>query len=233
MDDPFGQAIQEFLSKGKAPDIKVNTNYTENEAIPVSYLFRPEKQMPELEKLALRECKGEILDIGAAAGCHSIALQEKGFQVTALEKSELAVDAMKKRGIEKVVNSDIFDYKEKQFDTIILLMNGAGMGGSLAGLKTMLAHLKTLLNADGQILMDSSDIKYLFEEEDGSMWIDLSRDKYYGEMEYQVTFRKWSDKFKWLFVDFEHLEKAAKEVGLSCDLLANGPHFDYLAQLKT
>ncbi|MCY1723108.1 methyltransferase domain-containing protein [Prolixibacteraceae bacterium Z1-6] len=232
MNDPFGEAIQTYLSKGKAPDIQINSNYTENETIPVSYLFRNEKQMPELEKLALKKCKGKILDVGAAAGCHSIVLQKKGFSVTALEKSELAVEAMKQHGIVKTVNADIFDYNDGTYNTILLLMNGAGIGGTMDGLRKLLQHLKTLLPDDGQILIDSSDIKYLFEEEDGSLWVDLANNKYYGEMEYEVTFKKSSTKFKWLFIDFENLTKIASLAGLKCHLVAKGDHYDYLAQLK-
>lgn len=232
MNDPFGQAIQEYLAKGKAPDIQVNSNYTENESIPVSYLFRNEKQMPELEKVAFKKCKGRILDVGAAAGCHSLILQKKGFNVTALEKSELSVKAMRKQGIIKVIHADIFEYKEKQFNTILLLMNGAGIGESVEGLKTLLTHLKTLLVDDGQILIDSSDIKYLFEEDDGSEWVDIANDKYYGEMEYEVSYKKWKDKFNWLFIDSENLTKVANLAGLSCTIIAKGPHHDYLAQLK-
>lgn len=232
MNDPFGQAIVEYYGKGKAPDIQVNSNYTENESIPVSYLFRDEKQMPLIEKVAFKKCKGKILDVGAAAGCHSIILQKKGFNVTALEKSELAVEVMRKKGIVKVINADIFDYTEKQFDTILLLMNGAGIGGTLSGLEKLLLHLKSLLLEGGQILIDSSDIKYLFEEEDGSLWVDLANDKYYGEMEYEVSYKKNNDKFSWLFIDFDRLTKVANKVGLQCNRIAEGPHHDYLAQLK-
>lgn len=232
MNDPFGEAIQEFLSKGKAPDIEINSNYTEDESIPVSYLFRSEKEMPELEKAALRKCKGKILDVGAAAGCHALLLQKKGFNVTALEKSELSVEAMKKQGIVKVVHADILDYDEQQFNTILLLMNGAGIGQTMDGLRKLLLHLKTLLLDDGQILIDSSDIKYLFEEEDGSMWIDLANEKYYGEMSYEVNYKKSSSKFDWLFIDFENLTKIASLAGLTCTMIAEGKHHDFLAQLK-
>jgi len=231
MNDPFGEAIKEFFKKGKAPDLKVNSNYTENETIPVAYLFRDEDEMPKLEKTALKNCKGQVLDVGAAAGCHSILLQKKGFNVTALEKSELACDTMQKRGIIKIVNADVFEYNEKQFSTILMLMNGAGIGGTLSGLKKLLIHIKSLLLEGGQILIDSSDIKYLFEEEDGSLWVDLSNDNYYGEMQYNVSFRKAKTSFDWLFVDFDRLKSIAQEAGLNCTRIAEGEHYDYLARL--
>ena len=111
-------------------------------------------------------------------------------------------------------------------------MNGTGIGRTVAGLKKLLQHLKSLLNDKGQILIDSSDIKYLFEEKDGSMWVDLNNTKYYGEMEYEITYKKSIAKFNWLFIDFNSLKKIADELGLKCGKIIEGDHFDYLAQLK-
>ena len=232
MNDPFGEAIYDYFEKGKAPNITVNTNYTEDEQIPVSYLFRTEKEMPALEVTALKQCRGKVLDIGAAAGCHSIVLQQKGYNITALEISEKAVEVLKKRGIQKVIREDIYTYSAKKYDTILLLMNGTGIGGTIAGLKKLLQHLKTLLNVKGQILIDSSDIKYLFEEEDGSMWVDLNNSKYYGEMEYEISYKKSIVKFNWLFIDFNSLKNIANKIGLECTQIYEGDNFDYLAQLK-
>lgn len=232
MNDPFGEAIQEYFEKGKAPDLNVNSNYTEDEEISASYFFRDEKQMPKLELKALKLCKGKILDVGAAAGCHSIVLQKKGYSVTALEKSLLAAEVLKKRGIQKVICDDIYSFSDQQFDTILLLMNGTGIGETISGLKKLLLHLKTLLNANGQILIDSSDIKYLFAEDDGSLWVDLANPKYYGEMTYEVRYKKSLVKFNWLFVDFDTLKKLTSKIGLECILAEQGEHHDYLAQLK-
>ncbi|WP_167607372.1 class I SAM-dependent methyltransferase [Maribellus sediminis] len=229
--DPFGAAIHDFFEQGKAPDIAVNTNYTEDEIIPVSYLFRKENEMPGLEKMALKLCKGTVLDIGAAAGCHALVLQEKGLDVTALDNSALAVEVMKKRGVKQVLNADIYEFSERKFDTLLLLMNGTGIGGTISGLKKLLVHLKSLLNPNGQVLIDSSDIKYLFEEEDGSMWIDLNNSNYYGEMQYELSYKNHKTTFDWLFIDSKKLQKLATEAGFRFELVKKGEHFDYLAQL--
>lgn len=229
--DPIGEAIKEYFEHGKAPDIIVNTNYTEGESLPPAYFFRDEKHLPPLEKEAIKKCKGKILDVGAAAGCHSLILQKKGYDVTALDTSALSVEVMRKRGIGKVIESNIFDYQAHQYDTILLLMNGAGIGGTLNHLKMLLTHLKQILVTNGQILVDSSDIKYLFEEEDGSLWIDLANKKYYGEMEYEVKFRNTKAAFNWLYVGFDMLQTIAHQNGYSCTLLKEGENSDYLAQL--
>ena len=232
MNDPFGEAISDYFEKGKAPNLIINSNYTEGEKIPALHFFRTENEMPDIEITALKNCRGKILDVGAATGCHAIILQKKGFNVTALEKSEKAAEVMRKRGIQKVLCSDISSYSENKFDTILLLMNGAGIGETLAGLEKLLLHLRSLLTEKGQILMDSSDIKYLFEEDDGSVWFDLANDAYYGEMEYEVKYKKSVAKFKWLFVDFETLEDICKKAGLKCEKIVSGENFDYLARIK-
>jgi precorrin-6B methylase 2 len=232
MNDPFGEAIHDYFENGKAPDLIVNSNYTEDENIRVSYFFRSEKEMPKIERTALNNCRGKVLDIGAAAGCHTLLLQQKGFSVTALEKSKKACEALQKRNIQKVVCADIYEFEESQFDTILLLMNGTGIGETLKGLEKLLRHLKNLLTKNGQILIDSSDIKYLFEEDDGSIWMDLANDDYYGEMEYEVKYKKLVSKFKWLFVDFQKLKEIAQKIGFECSMIEKGKHHDYLAQLK-
>ena len=231
MNDPIGQAIQDYYKKGKTSDVNINSNYTKDERIPPSYFFRTEEGMPGIERMAIKACKGKILDIGAAAGCHSLILQKKGYNVTALEMSELANEVLKSRGIQKVICEDIYTYSGDKFDTLLMLMNGTGIGGTLDGLKTLLKHLKNLLTDKGQILIDSSDIRYLFEEEDGSVWIDVANENYIGEMEYEVSYKKLKTKFKWLFADFETLKKVADETGLRCSLVEEGKHFDFLARI--
>ena len=232
MKDPFGQAIYDYFLNGKANDLVVNSNYTDDERIPVSYLFREFEDMPLIEKTALAQCQGTILDVGAGAGCHSMELQKIGLHVTALEKSALSCEVMQKRGIKSVVNADILEYSSAKFNTILMLMNGFGIAGTTNGLKKLLFHLKNLLQPNGFILADSSDISYLFQEEDGSEWIDLANDRYPGEMEYTVSYKHISaSPFKWLFVDFNKLKKIASETGYICEKVTDGSHFDYLAKL--
>ena len=232
MSDPIGRAITDYFEHGKAPDIEIQTNYTEDELLSPVYFFRTEDEMPEIEKTALNLCRGKMLDVGAAAGCHALVLQKNGLELTALEKSKLAAGVMKKRGVKNVVCSDVFHFHEKGFDTILLLMNGTGIGGTLDGLKELLLHLKNLLNPNGKILIDSSDISYLFEEEDGSVWVDLTHDAYFGEMQYELTYKNVTSRFNWLFTDFETLSEICGKIGLTSKKIMEGKNYDYLAQLK-
>lgn len=231
MNDPIGRAIVDFFEYGKAPDIIVNTNYTENEVLPPAIFFRSEREMSEIETTALNLCYGKVLDVGAGAGCHSLVLQNRGLDVAALEKSEYAVGVMEKRGVKKIIFHDIFTFDETGWDSIILLMNGSGIGGTLDGLGKLLLRLKNQIAPGGQILMDSSDIGYLFEEDDGSVWIDLANEKYVGEMEYRLSYKDESAAFNWLFVDFETLAALAGKIGLNCEKITENAFYEYLARI--
>ena len=231
-DDPIGRAVYDFHYHSINQPIIVHSDDFDDDTIDTSYLFRTYKQMPALEKKAISLCSGTILDVGACAGPHSVYLQQKGFEVTALETSALCCEVLKDRNITKIVQQDIFKFNGQTFDTILLLMNGTGIAGSLSGLEVLLHHLKTLLNPGGQILIDSSDLIYLFEEEDGSALIDISAGKYYGELTFQTEYKNWvSRPFSWLYADLNNLEDAIEKNQLKLKKVFKGQHYDYLAQI--
>lgn len=231
--DPIGQAIFNYYFKSDREKLRVDSNYTEDEEIDPVHFFREMGDLPMPEQKAIELCKGKVLDIGAGAGCHSLVLQGRGLEVTALDKSELASRVMTDRGVAKVVTESIFNFSAGPFDTVLMLMNGAGIAGTLTGLKALLNHLKSLISPDGQVLMDSTDIQYLFTEEDGSLWVDLANDQYYGEMTYTVTYKEEiTSTFPWLFVDFETLAAIAAKTGLKAELILEGAENEYLARLS-
>ena len=181
--DPIGQAVLNYHQSNDNTPIKVFSQVVEDEDLPPDYFFRVHNDMPLLERIALKNCKGKVLDVGAGAGCHSLWLQSKKIDVTALEVSQLCCETMQQRGIKKVINNSIYDHSDIHYDTIILLMNGIGIAATIEGLKTLLSHLKTLLNKTGKILLDSSDLIYLYEQEDGTFLLDVNSLSYYGEVD--------------------------------------------------
>lgn len=231
-DDPMGRAVSDFHFNSIDQPIIVHSDDFDDDTIDTHYLFRPYKKMPVLEKKALSLCKGTILDVGACAGAHSIYLQEKGFEVTALETSPLCCEVLRSRNIKNVVQQNIFSFNGQQFDTILLLMNGTGIAGTLAGLDVLLHHLSTLLHPEGQILIDSSDLIYLYEQEDGSAVIDISAQNYYGELIFQTEYKNWiSQPFPWLYVDLNNLEQSVEKNQLKLSNVYKGQHYDYLARI--
>lgn len=230
--DPIGNAISNYhLNKDNTP-INVSSTAVEDEQLPPEYFFRPYAEMPLLEKIALKHCKGSILDVGAGAGCHALHLQNNKFKVTALEVSSLCCDVMRDRGIVRVINSDILSYNKNKFDTILLLMNGIGIAKTISGLKELLLHLKELVSPGGKIILDSSDLMYLFEQEDGTILFDINAENYYGEIEYLLTYKDIAGQpFSWLFADNVILSDIANEIGFRVQVIEYGPHYDYLAEL--
>lgn len=200
--DPMGSAINDYYKNGRAAHLRVLSSMFEEDEMPIAHLFRSEQEMPQLEKRALTLVRGRVLDVGAGAGCHALALQENGFKVKAIDVSPLSCDVMKARGIEDVECVNLFDTQlQSKFDTILLLMNGTGIAGKLSRLPLLLNRLKELMAEGAQILIDSSDLKYIYENEDGSMDIDLGGN-YYGEVDYQMVYKNVKgDSFDWLYVD--------------------------------
>ena len=230
--DPMGAAIFDYHKNGApAGKLVVHSSMFEDDEIPVDGLFRSFAQMPVLEQTALRMAEGRILDVGAGSGCHSVALQKLGKAAVAIDISPLSVDVMKRRGLDaRQIN--LFDetFNEK-FDTVLMLMNGTGIVGTLDNMPAFFERMKQLLTPDGCILIDSSDLRYLYEEEDGSLMIDLA-DDYYGQLDYSMEYKNiLGEPFDWLYVDFETLAIYAEESGFTAELLGEGEHYDYLAKL--
>ena len=233
MKDLFGKAILDFQTNNSPEDLITETTISEEDEMSVAYLFRDFSGMPKLEQQALQLSKGKVLDVGCGAGSHSLYLQkEKNLEVTAIDISNNAVEACRLRGISDVFEIDILEFNsDKKFDTILLLMNGTGIFGKLEHVAKYLQKLKSLLAKNGQILIDSSDIIYMFDEdEDGGKWI--SGDAYYGELEFTISYKGEKEApLPWLYMDYNTLQNAAYANGFQCELILEGEHFDYLARL--
>ncbi len=230
--DAMGHAIADYHRTGHAARLRVLSSMFDEDELPVPHLFRTYDHMPVLERRAMDLSHGRVLDVGAGAGCHALALQQRGLQVTAVDISPLSCQVMRERGIADVHQRDIMqpDWAER-FDTILLLMNGLGMAGTLQRLPDLLARLRHLLNDGGQILADSSDLRYIFEDEDGHLDWDPA-DGYYGEVDFRMQYKRIKGRtFPWLYVDYQLLHHTAAQCGLHCRQLQQGDHYDYLARL--
>lgn len=230
--DPMGAAISEYQQTNKAGRLRVLSSMFDEDGIPVKHLFRTFKDMPELEQKALSLANGRILDVGAGAGCHALELQARDEDVHAIDISQLSCDAMMARGVKQVQCINLFDRRlTGPFDTILMLMNGTGIIGKLKNMPDFLERIRELLSKEGQVLVDSSDLKYLYENEDGTYDID-PLGPYYGEVDYQMIYRKVKgDSFDWLYIDFNTLKLIAESNGFKCEMIAEGEHYDYLAKL--
>lgn len=229
--DPMGQAILAYLNGNRQATIAVRSDLALDDVLPAQYLFRPYEDMPPWERAAIDTCYGRVLDIGAGAGSHSLALQARGHQVTALDISPGAVAAMQRRGVKDPIHQDLWSWAPAvPYDTLLLMMNGIGLVGDLKGLNRFLERVRPWLAPGGQILLDSSDIRYLYDDAEASL--PAPQDRYYGIVRYQMSFETATGlPFDWLYVDWERLKRHAHHFGYQVERLQAGAHHEYLARL--
>lgn len=233
MKDLFGKAIFDFQTNNSPEDLITETSISEADEMSVGYLFRSYDEMPMLEQKALQLTKGKVLDVGCGAGSHSLTLQnDRNLDVTSIDISPNAIRACELRGLKNAKIQDIMTLENEKFDTILVLMNGTGIFGTLKETSNYLQKLKSLLRPNGQILIDSSDIIYMFDDdEDGGKWI--TGEGYYGELTFTVSYKNETEvAFPWLYLDYNTLQNVAFANGLQCELILEGEHYDYLARLS-
>ena len=232
MKDLFGKAILDYQTNSSPENIITSTSISDEDEMEVAYLFRSFDGMPTLEQKALQLAKGRTLEVGCGAGSHGLYLQsERNIDVHSIDISKNAIEACTLRGLKNTQVIDVLNIENEKYDTILLLMNGTGIFETLEKTAVYLQKLKSLLQPNGQILIDSSDIIYMFDEdEDGGKWIPS--ETYYGELTFTLQYKNETEApFPWLYMDYNTLQNAAIANGLQCQLVLEGDHFDYLAQL--
>ena len=231
MKDLMGRAIWDYYYQENPEDLQTETSISELDDLPVSYLFRTYKEMNALEQKALDLSSGKVLDVGAGAGSHSLYLQnEKKLKVTALDISPKSIEICKARGLGRSICEDFLHFSDSGYDTILLLMNGTGVFQSLTKIDQYLQKLKTLVAENGQILIDSTNILYMYDQdEDGGVLVPATG--YYGELDYYLHYKGESEEpMKWLYLDFNTLKNAAQANGFKIQKVLQVED-SYLAQL--
>jgi SAM-dependent methyltransferase len=229
MNDILGEAMMQWYQRRSKARLWVNNRYGPREEMPINIYFRDITEMPELEWVALQQCRGSILDIGAGAGSHALALQQLGQEVSALDISPKLAELMVSRGVKKVFCKDVFALRSRRYDTLLLLMNGIGLAGNLDGLRRFLKKARMLLRPGGQLLFDSSDVAYLYNGKPPKP----KGDEYYGAIFYQYEYRRQrSDWFQWLFIDRKTLTRVASEEGWVVELVFDAGRHHYLVRCK-
>ena len=226
----MGRAIADYHKAGTADRLRVFSPMFEEDEIPLATLFRRYEDMPLIERKALDMAKGKMLDVGAGAGCHSLVLQQRGVDVTAIDISPLSAATMSERGVRNVREQDFFALEGK-YDTILMLMNGIGIVGTLERMPEFFRHLDNILAPGGQVLCDSSDISYVFEDEDGIVEYPDTVG-YYGELSFRMQYKDTiGEPFDWLYIDADTLKVQAARNGYNAEVVAEGEHYDYLARI--
>lgn len=235
---PHVSALRAFALDGDLDALMVVRDDLGNEeALPVAYYFRgmegrDDDPLALLERAALDASRGRVLDVGAGAGSHALALQERGFRVTALEPHEGLMEVLRGRGILDPRTASLAELARagERFDTILLLMNGLGLAGTLEGLPGLLQALAGVLAPGGQVLADSSDLRGLVEGADDTLRLPDGR--YLGDLQFQLEFRgERGDPIPFLFVDPDTLARVAGGEGWKVEVVLGNGEGGYLCRL--
>lgn len=230
MADAYGKALLAYFKGDRKAKVKVESNIVDTEYWKLSEFFHSWDDMSEIERRALKLCNGRTLDVGAGSGSHSLWLKDNGMEVSAIDLSPGAVEVMRERGLD-AQRQDFYALSGVRYDTLLFLMNGAGIAQTMKNLPRFLEHCKSLLNDGGQVLLDSSDLKFLYDDEDLAEMTEEGR--YYGEIDYWMSYRGETDeKFDWLFVDFNSLKLVCESCGLKAEKVYEDNHFQYLAKIS-
>lgn len=227
--DPLGTMMLDYLNGHHSVCAQVDSTTFSMSTMPAETMFRTYSEMDDLEHEALHLCKGTVLDVGAGSGCHSLYLQERNVVVDALDISPGCIEVMAQRQVKNPIHNNLFSMGKGTYTTILMLMNGLGICGSLDGLNLFLQYVQTFLTEDGQVIADSTDLRVLYGDEEGNDFLD---DNDYGETEFVITYNTIiSDPFKWVYVGLPTLQMLADYNGLECQQVATGDRGRYLARI--
>jgi 2-polyprenyl-3-methyl-5-hydroxy-6-metoxy-1,4-benzoquinol methylase len=230
---PFGMALRDYTHGETSAEMILERDDGLKESLPASLFFRPPSEFSRLENAALDLCMGHVLDIGAGAGIHALALQDRGISVTAIDISPEAVRVMSERGVKEVRCTDIFDFRTDSFDTLLLLGHCIGMAGDLKGTDRFLEKAKTLLNPGGMLLLHSLDVTCTSDPRHKAYHaMNLEASRYIGEIRLRIRYKKFlGASYSWIQLDPDTLRTRAWNEGWLTEIIRQEEDGNYLAKL--
>ena len=231
---PYGLALIDYYNGDSSATVTIIRDDGKYFYIPAQAFFNDSPHFSKIEQLALDLCFGDVLDIGAGVGRHSLVLQNKGLDVLAIDIVSEAVDIMRKNGIRRADCIDVYDLEGYRFDTLLMLMHGIGLTENLAGLNRFLVHAHSLIKPAGILVFDSLDVRVNstpenleYQERNKLM------NRYFGEIHMQFEYKGITgEPFTWLQVDPETLISESLRTGWKCEIIHKEPWGDYLAKLS-
>lgn len=151
------------------------------------------------------------------------------MDVDALEISPGCIEVMLERKVRNPIHQNLFSLEMGRYKTILMLMNGLGICGSLDGFNLFLQHIRSLLVEGGQVLADSTDLTSLYEDTEEQASLPIP---YWGETEFVMRYQNIiSDPFRWLYIDFNTAQGLAEFNGLQCQQIMSGKSNQYLLRI--
>jgi cyclopropane fatty-acyl-phospholipid synthase-like methyltransferase len=230
--NPLGMALLAYHSGNTDACFTITRDDGFEQTVPVK-VFSEAHQFPDIEVRALDLCFGTVLDVGAAAGRHSLELHRRGMEVWSLDVLPETKQIMSERGVPRPNIGDVLSYSERVFDTVLMLMNGIGMVGTPQRLDEFLRHAHRLASPGGQILCDSIDVSVTQAPIHVAYRTkNIERGFYPGQQRFTIKYEGvLGAPFDWLHLDFASLAKHCQAADWNCQLIHQKPDGHYLARI--
>lgn len=230
---PYAHALAAYHRGNHAAELLLRRDDGYEDRVPIAFFFREAESFGHVENFALDRCEGHVLDVGAGSGLHTLVLQERGSDVTALDLAPEAVEIMRDRGVKNAVIGDVMTHAGGAYDTLLMLGHGIGVVEDMAGLDRFLAHAAGITGTGGRVLVHSVDVR---DTEDPAhlSYHALNRDagRYVGETRLQFEFEGEAGPWcGWLHVDPETLSEHADAAGWRTQIVVQPGGGEYLAEL--
>ncbi len=231
--EPHARALRDYFAGDSDASLILHSSLGEHEEIPVAVFFRGPDDLFSFEHAALDLCRGRVLDVGAGTGVHTLYLQDRGFDVCAIDVLPDAVEIMRRRGARDARLADIREFEAGPFDTILMMMNGTGILGTLEGLDLFLQDVPRLMSPDAQILVDSGPGRVSGEPDEAAVEVPLQEDgAYYGEAWIELEYNgERGPPFRELYIDSATLATHAAAADFDCEFVFWDELGGYVARL--
>lgn len=214
--DPFGKGLMAYY-RGDKPVYRSRRDDDYVQEGTFEAYFSEYKDWAKCEKKALKYVRGKVLDIGCGAGRHSLWLQRKGFEVTAVDISRLAVEVAKLRGVKDCLMGSALklSFTRRSFDTVLLLGINFGVAGGVEATKKMVRDFHDIANGNGRIIASCRD-PYETNNPAHLKYHELNRER--GRSAGHITFRVENKKevggwLNLLIVSLEEMAEICKLTG--------------------
>jgi SAM-dependent methyltransferase len=235
--EPLAVALLDHHRDGRPRRVKALRADGVEFEIETEEYFTLEGELAELDRQALALARGRVLDVGAGAGRHALALQAKGCEVVAIDVSPTCVALCRERGVRDARELDVMtlaggaceDIAEAlgRFDTIFFGMQTLGVAGGVVPLGRLLAGLRRLLLPGGAVIADSSELRVAWEGD------EADRSPTRGEIVLSTRYRGLrGEPFPWLYLAAEDLAAIAREAGFEIETSGRVSSGEYLALLR-
>jgi SAM-dependent methyltransferase len=160
--DAFGREMWAFFTGDGDPFeiVERDDGYVTAAPSTAGY-FADVRRWPARQRQAIRFARGSrALDVGCGAGRVALHLQARGFEVTAIDSSPLAIRTSRMRGVRDarvLPFQNISRLSRERFDTVLMFGNNFGLFGSYTRAKMLLRTLRTITGDDAVLVAESLD----------------------------------------------------------------------------